>query len=125
MWPPSASRLALQTARISVARLRSSDTEARAVRTLPAGFTSAPPGSPPPNHGCSRGAFPALRRIKWTLRGCDGNIPEPWIYAALMETMSPQQGTMGENRSDSLTGELKPLPENKKVPSGRVSLREP
>lgn len=37
------------------------------MRTLPAGFTSAPPGSPPPYHGCSRGAFPALRRIKWTL----------------------------------------------------------
>lgn len=28
-----------------------------------------------------------------------------------METMSPQQGTMGQNRSDSLTGES-----NKKVP---------
>lgn len=38
-----------------------------------------------------------------------------------METMSPQQGTMGQNRSDSLTGESKSLPENKKVPSGHVS----
>ncbi|TNN03599.1 hypothetical protein fugu_000628 [Takifugu bimaculatus] len=28
--------------------------------------------------------------------------------------MSPQQGTMGQNRSDSLTGEIKSLPENKK-----------
>lgn len=33
-----------------------------------------------------------------------------------METMSPQQGTMGQNRSDSLTGENKALPDNKKVP---------
>nr|XP_046260288.1 rho GTPase-activating protein 20 [Scatophagus argus] len=31
-----------------------------------------------------------------------------------METMSPQQGTMGQNRSDSLTGESKTLPDNKK-----------
>ncbi|KAM9347542.1 rho GTPase-activating protein 20 [Symphorus nematophorus] len=31
-----------------------------------------------------------------------------------METMSPQQGTMGQNRSDSLTGESKALPDNKK-----------
>lgn len=35
---------------------------------------------------------------------------------ALMETMSPQEGTMGQNRSDSLTGESKALPDNKKVP---------
>ncbi|KAK1902880.1 Rho GTPase-activating protein 20 [Dissostichus eleginoides] len=32
----------------------------------------------------------------------------------LMESMSPQQGTMGQNRSDSLTGEGKALPDNKK-----------
>ncbi|KAF1382879.1 hypothetical protein PFLUV_G00148400 [Perca fluviatilis] len=31
-----------------------------------------------------------------------------------MENMSPQQGTMGQNRSDSLTGESKALPDNKK-----------
>ncbi|KAM6934960.1 rho GTPase-activating protein 20-like [Xenentodon cancila] len=31
-----------------------------------------------------------------------------------METMSPQQGTMGQNRSESLTGDGKPLPDNKK-----------
>ncbi|KAI3356063.1 hypothetical protein L3Q82_017327 [Scortum barcoo] len=31
-----------------------------------------------------------------------------------METMSPQQGTMGQNRSDSLTGDSKVLPDNKK-----------
>ncbi|XP_070832492.1 rho GTPase-activating protein 20 [Chaetodon trifascialis] len=31
-----------------------------------------------------------------------------------METMSPQQGTMGQNRSDSLTGESKTPPDNKK-----------
>ncbi|XP_023145687.2 rho GTPase-activating protein 20 [Amphiprion ocellaris] len=31
-----------------------------------------------------------------------------------METMSPQQGTMGQNRSDSLTGDSKALPDNKK-----------
>ncbi|CAK6968529.1 rho GTPase-activating protein 20 [Scomber scombrus] len=31
-----------------------------------------------------------------------------------METMSPQQGTMGQNRSDSLTGESKAIPDNKK-----------
>nr|XP_033473638.1 rho GTPase-activating protein 20-like [Epinephelus lanceolatus] len=31
-----------------------------------------------------------------------------------METMSPQQGTMGQNRSDSLTGQSKALPDNKK-----------
>ncbi|XP_056245613.1 rho GTPase-activating protein 20-like isoform X2 [Seriola aureovittata] len=31
-----------------------------------------------------------------------------------METMSPQQGTMGQNRSDSLTGESKALTDNKK-----------
>ncbi|XP_044073217.1 LOW QUALITY PROTEIN: rho GTPase-activating protein 20-like [Siniperca chuatsi] len=31
-----------------------------------------------------------------------------------METMSPQQGTMGQNRSDSLTVESKALPDNKK-----------
>ncbi|XP_029315563.1 rho GTPase-activating protein 20 [Cottoperca gobio] len=31
-----------------------------------------------------------------------------------METMSPQQGTMGQNRSDSLTGENKTLTDNKK-----------
>lgn len=37
-----------------------------------------------------------------------------------MESMSPQQGTMGQNRSDSLTAESKSLPENKKVPSGHV-----
>lgn len=49
-----------------------------------------------------------------------GNIPwvrsDPWIYTALMEIMSPQQGTMGQNRSDSLTGESKALPDSKKVP---------
>lgn len=48
-----------------------------------------------------------------------GNIPwvcsDPWIYTALMEIMSPQQGTMGQNRSDSLTGESKALPDSKKV----------
>lgn len=44
---------------------------------------------------------------------------EPWIYSVLMETMSPQQGTMGQNRSDSLTRESKALPaDNKKVPAG-------
>ncbi|KAL3055980.1 hypothetical protein OYC64_018646 [Pagothenia borchgrevinki] len=32
----------------------------------------------------------------------------------LMESMSPQQGTMGQNRSDSLTGGGKALPDNKK-----------
>ncbi|KAF3694560.1 Rho GTPase-activating protein 20 Rho-type GTPase-activating protein 20 [Channa argus] len=31
-----------------------------------------------------------------------------------METMSPQQGSMGQNRSDSLTGEIKAPPDNKK-----------
>ncbi|XP_072253564.1 rho GTPase-activating protein 20 [Leuresthes tenuis] len=31
-----------------------------------------------------------------------------------METMSPKQGTMGQNRSESLTGESKPSPDNKK-----------
>ncbi|XP_041857086.1 rho GTPase-activating protein 20 [Melanotaenia boesemani] len=31
-----------------------------------------------------------------------------------METMSPHQGTMGQNRSESLTGESKPTPDNKK-----------
>ncbi|XP_029386488.1 rho GTPase-activating protein 20 isoform X2 [Echeneis naucrates] len=31
-----------------------------------------------------------------------------------MDTMSPQQGTMGQNRSDSLTGETKALTDNKK-----------
>ncbi|XP_069569465.1 rho GTPase-activating protein 20 [Brachyistius frenatus] len=31
-----------------------------------------------------------------------------------METMSPQQGTMGQNRSESLTGESKALSDNKK-----------
>ncbi|CAJ1079088.1 rho GTPase-activating protein 20-like isoform X2 [Xyrichtys novacula] len=31
-----------------------------------------------------------------------------------MEIMSPQQGTMGQKRSDSLTGDSKALPENKK-----------
>ncbi|KAK5890014.1 hypothetical protein CesoFtcFv8_013585 [Champsocephalus esox] len=31
-----------------------------------------------------------------------------------MESMSPQQGTMGQNRSDSLTGGGKALPDNKK-----------
>lgn len=35
------------------------------VRTLPAGFTSTPPGSPPVHHGCSRGASAALRRINF------------------------------------------------------------
>lgn len=30
--------------------------------------------------------------------------------------MPPQQGAMGQNRSDSLTGEGKALPDNKKVP---------
>lgn len=57
----------------------------------------------------------------WTYHSYHGNIPSvrsaPWIYAALMETMSPQQGTMGQNRSDSLTGESKALPDNKKVPA--------
>lgn len=63
----------------------------------------------------------------WTYRSCHGNILyarlDPWIYAALMETMSPQQDTMGQKRSDSLTGESKALPDNKKVTSGHVSLR--
>ncbi|XP_019956282.2 rho GTPase-activating protein 20-like isoform X2 [Paralichthys olivaceus] len=36
------------------------------------------------------------------------------MCTALMETMSPQQGTMGQNRSDSLTGESKAPTENKK-----------
>ncbi|XP_014900544.1 rho GTPase-activating protein 20-like isoform X2 [Poecilia latipinna] len=36
------------------------------------------------------------------------------MYTALMESMSPQQGSMGQNRSDSLTGDGKPLPDNKK-----------
>uniref|UniRef100_A0A1A7YGE1 Rho GTPase-activating protein 20 n=1 Tax=Iconisemion striatum TaxID=60296 RepID=A0A1A7YGE1_9TELE len=31
-----------------------------------------------------------------------------------MESMSPQQGTMGQNRSESLTGESKPTPDSKK-----------
>ncbi|KAM9343137.1 rho GTPase-activating protein 20 [Pholidichthys leucotaenia] len=31
-----------------------------------------------------------------------------------MESMSPQQGTMGQNRSESLTGDSKTLPDNKK-----------
>ncbi|XP_020487657.2 rho GTPase-activating protein 20 [Labrus bergylta] len=31
-----------------------------------------------------------------------------------MESMSPQQGTMGQKRSDSLTGDSKALPDNKK-----------
>lgn len=36
---------------------------------------------------------------------------------ALMETMSPQQGTIGQNRSGSLTGNSKfcALPDSKKV----------
>lgn len=41
---------------------------------------------------------------------------DPWIYTVLMETMSPQQGTMGQNRSDSLTGDSKAPSDNKKVP---------
>ncbi|XP_038158575.1 rho GTPase-activating protein 20 isoform X2 [Cyprinodon tularosa] len=36
------------------------------------------------------------------------------MYPALMESMSPQQGSMGQNRSDSLTGDSKAVPENKK-----------
>ncbi|MEQ2208256.1 hypothetical protein XENOCAPTIV_009003 [Xenoophorus captivus] len=36
------------------------------------------------------------------------------MYTALMESMSPQQWSMGQNRSDSLTGDGKVLLENKK-----------
>ena len=32
-----------------------------------------------------------------------------------METMSPQQGTVGQRGSEPLTGDSKPLPDNKKV----------
>ncbi|XP_035994844.1 rho GTPase-activating protein 20 isoform X2 [Fundulus heteroclitus] len=49
----------------------------------------------------------------------DGNIPPvrsaPWMYTSLMESMPPQQGSMGQNRSDSLTGDSKALPDSKKM----------
>ena len=72
--------------------------------------------------GLALGSSPDKR---WTyLRSYHGNIPSvrsaPWMCTALMETMSPQQGTMGQNRSDSLTGESKAPTENKKVTAARL-----
>lgn len=96
--------------------------------------SSPPPPSPSPSssssnfrtsaslhHGFSPDSRSALRRINFVdlTLSYHGNIPSvrsaPWICTALMETMSPQQGTMGQNRSDSLTGESKALTDSKKV----------
>lgn len=83
-------------------------------------FTSSSSGSTPLHHGLSSGSCPALRRITFGLLSWEYRLQSvrsaPWIYTALMETMSPQQGTMGQNRSDSLTGESKAPQDNKKVP---------